>query len=985
MNKKILLSSVVASMLLFSGCGSDDSDTTNDSVSGVVADGYIKGAKVFLDMNCNGLQDNGELSAFTNTNGEFTLNTDANLTGACIVATGGFDTERGVEITSSLIAPAGMDANVTPLTTIAYTYAKENNLSYEEATNRLAEKLNLSPNDFTADPERNTKIKSITAQIQSAIDLVVDANNSINPETLYSDISKNIASATNEVNLSEAITNISIPDNMKQVLTAVITKLDQNESSISDFANIKDAAVNIITTDQNLSNLDLDTYIDSYADYVEASTTQNIDEAKRNIDSLSSDLTILKDTANSKIATVTQAKDMVSKARETMYEFVDPNIEDQESNTSTLVGNLINNVNNSLTPSIDNINSSLNDLGEQINISLDSFNTDIQNDFNTTLNQMNERLNSIAEVLNSYDENQSFSDINTTYGDVLSHEYNIDDNGIITDTYTINNQTLTVSYPQTTADFNNVDVTTNGEITLSDENYSLNISELSCKDSVLSLKSNVTINGNNDSLISGMMNIALTVNNENFIQGYIFSATSNIDISIDGDIKTSTNKEFKGLFHLTDTTEKLSGKYTDPSNNIELSGDMSINASENWKVYVDENENTLDSNEYWNNFLVIGDKLITQYDVDWNSKDLNVTTYDGITYQCHDDDLPDLTNISCENAYGIITKKLTDFDGKFMEFTVNDKTFIVSDMYYHWDSTASGEDKISLKVYSNKDYKLSYDTNGTYVLNEGNGIVENVTSLSYQPYMPMDTNSITGDVKFSGEVIKGDSNISLNLAIVKNSIGTSVDYYIDNLYLKSNNIEITAPNLLKVTAVDEKVANVVLNEFNATVVDLNGQEAKLTNVSYTGSFSNTDTNTSEFYGQISYADTTFSGYTSLVQTGENVSGSVYADIERIGYEPFTIISNGEGNDTDANISLLIKKGDYEIGGNFVSTDKNNTILSLYNNDGVFFNSETIYNEDRDDDRRVTLTDKDGNKLADINTTNNNWEIKYSDDSTETLY
>jgi outer membrane murein-binding lipoprotein Lpp len=56
MNKKILLSSVVASMLLFSGCGSDDSDTTNDSISGVVADGYIKGAKVFLDMNCNGLQ-----------------------------------------------------------------------------------------------------------------------------------------------------------------------------------------------------------------------------------------------------------------------------------------------------------------------------------------------------------------------------------------------------------------------------------------------------------------------------------------------------------------------------------------------------------------------------------------------------------------------------------------------------------------------------------------------------------------------------------------------------------------------------------------------------------------------------------------------------------------------------------------------------------------------------------------------------------------
>lgn len=82
--------------------------------SGVVVDGYIKNAVVFLDTNGNGLQDQGEISTNTNDLGGYTLPTGAlgNL-----LSVGGIDISTNLPFNGTLSAPQGSTV-VTPLTTL---------------------------------------------------------------------------------------------------------------------------------------------------------------------------------------------------------------------------------------------------------------------------------------------------------------------------------------------------------------------------------------------------------------------------------------------------------------------------------------------------------------------------------------------------------------------------------------------------------------------------------------------------------------------------------------------------------------------------------------------------------------------------------------------------------------------------------------------------------------------------------------------------
>lgn len=81
---------------------------------GVVADGYVAGATVFVDNNRNGLFDAGEASAVTDANGDFELLTFGD---GPIVALGGVNTDTGLANTVALVAPTGSTV-INPLTTL---------------------------------------------------------------------------------------------------------------------------------------------------------------------------------------------------------------------------------------------------------------------------------------------------------------------------------------------------------------------------------------------------------------------------------------------------------------------------------------------------------------------------------------------------------------------------------------------------------------------------------------------------------------------------------------------------------------------------------------------------------------------------------------------------------------------------------------------------------------------------------------------------
>ena len=118
----------------------------NDAVgfsTGVVADGYVRGAMVYIDTNSNGIADPGldYLVGSTNINGNFFLSTDAPV--GTLIAVGGVNTDTGVPNTLSLKAPAG-STTINPLTTLIQAVVDTSpGISAAAAASRVASRLGL--------------------------------------------------------------------------------------------------------------------------------------------------------------------------------------------------------------------------------------------------------------------------------------------------------------------------------------------------------------------------------------------------------------------------------------------------------------------------------------------------------------------------------------------------------------------------------------------------------------------------------------------------------------------------------------------------------------------------------------------------------------------------------------------------------------------------------------------------------------------------
>lgn len=90
--------------------------TPIEQASGIVADGYLAGATVFIDTNGNLMLDDGEASTVTDVNGNFSLNVNYD---GILVAIGGLNTDTGIANSMTLAAPDGSSV-VNPLTTLVH-------------------------------------------------------------------------------------------------------------------------------------------------------------------------------------------------------------------------------------------------------------------------------------------------------------------------------------------------------------------------------------------------------------------------------------------------------------------------------------------------------------------------------------------------------------------------------------------------------------------------------------------------------------------------------------------------------------------------------------------------------------------------------------------------------------------------------------------------------------------------------------------------
>ena len=111
-------------------------------LQGVVADGYISGAKIYVDANGDGIaQDSEYTGVTTNTDGTFFLK--ETYPGASIIAVGGTNMDTGLPQLTPLKAPAGALA-INPISTLIQTIVEIGGGSAEAAAELVATKLGLT-------------------------------------------------------------------------------------------------------------------------------------------------------------------------------------------------------------------------------------------------------------------------------------------------------------------------------------------------------------------------------------------------------------------------------------------------------------------------------------------------------------------------------------------------------------------------------------------------------------------------------------------------------------------------------------------------------------------------------------------------------------------------------------------------------------------------------------------------------------------------
>jgi len=252
-----------------------------------LADGYIKGAQIYLDANGDGVADKSEKleGIVTDAQGNFFLPSNINPNNYSIIAIGGINTDSGLVNTFVMRAPAGSTA-VNPLTTMVQTILSSNvGMSLETAQANLVASLGLKAGtDLTSydpisvmaagsDDEKALALgaQKVAAQIVSIVSLgsAGDAAASIklisNISNLLNDSGKtgNVLSLSSSDTLASAYAGVTISDSAKKEVAAAtqkisvvnnLTDLVQTQKETGATVRISgDTAANLTEADASLS------------------------------------------------------------------------------------------------------------------------------------------------------------------------------------------------------------------------------------------------------------------------------------------------------------------------------------------------------------------------------------------------------------------------------------------------------------------------------------------------------------------------------------------------------------------------------------------------------------------------------------------------------------------------------------------------------------------------------------------------------------
>jgi len=280
----LALSLVTLSLLAFSGCGGASHGNNTENVeerlsfSGVVVDGYIKDAVVFLDLDGNGMHGENEPSTITDENGSYFFKNIALRSDEAfipVVASGGTDIATGKAFEGELkniVKPQSLEENlslyITPLTDITtdrfLQSQKKDDKALEDARIEIASAFGIATEDIAHDPMQDVKIFTKTQELEQIKALIERAVAKASPTTNHETVQKvinrallreiettgeateNISDLLQEV---ENISAITIPENEKSFIDAQATEIKRFFRSIDGNSDLNSSLLSATQAD----------------------------------------------------------------------------------------------------------------------------------------------------------------------------------------------------------------------------------------------------------------------------------------------------------------------------------------------------------------------------------------------------------------------------------------------------------------------------------------------------------------------------------------------------------------------------------------------------------------------------------------------------------------------------------------------------------------------------------------------------------------
>jgi Ca2+-binding RTX toxin-like protein len=221
------------------------------SSTGVVIDGYISGATLFLDANKNGVKDTNEPSTTTDSSGKFNLDIpfeifDTNKNGEIdpeeghLVATGGIDTATGLPLETPVTAPP--DSSVVTLLTSLVADLIDKGMAPESAQSLVKAALSLPAEiDLTSlDPIEATnnnqpggvQVLSSMVKVQNFITQTAALIDGASSAASHDLVKAVVSSITNQIQSGTAL-NLSNAAALEPIIQQAAAKIQQIDPSFN--------------------------------------------------------------------------------------------------------------------------------------------------------------------------------------------------------------------------------------------------------------------------------------------------------------------------------------------------------------------------------------------------------------------------------------------------------------------------------------------------------------------------------------------------------------------------------------------------------------------------------------------------------------------------------------------------------------------------------------------------------------------------------